>query len=118
MYVGLPRVNVIPHYQTVEVTNTATFFAKASGIGLHHFTYQWNHNGRVIKNKNDATLFIHSVTKANAGNYSCIVKSPYGDSHTSNTVVLSITSMYVYICVFYRHSYIIIYMMNVLLGKL
>ena len=107
MHVGQPQVNLMPHYQAVEVTYTATFFANASGVGLKQFTYQWSHNRRVIESKSNATLLIHSVTKANAGKYFCIVKNPYGDSHKSNTVVLSITSKYVYVCIFYKHLYII-----------
>lgn len=102
MFAGQPSVNVTPHDQTVEVTHTASFVAEARGIGLKQFTYQWMHDGAIIKSGNHPTLYIHTVTEVNGGNYWCIVSNIYGDKNTSNAVVLNITSMYVHT---YIHRY-------------
>ena len=93
--VGLPSAYVVPLDQIVEVTYTTNFTAKAKGIGSKQFTYQWNHNGTLLRNENNPTLLIHDIKETNAGSYSCIVSNTYGDSNTSNTVALYITSRYI-----------------------
>ena len=78
--------------QSVEVTNTTMFNTTVSGVGVKNFIYQWRHNGTIITGETGDTLMITNVMDGDGGDYECIVTSQYGDSDTSDVVVLTVTS--------------------------
>ena len=97
---GLPEVTVMPSSQSVEVTHTATFTTRVSGVGVENFMYQWRHNGIVITGETQDTLMITNVMKSDSGDYECIVTNEYGDNGTSTIVVLVVTSEFTFgICI-------------------
>ena len=81
-----------PSSQSVEVTHTAMFTTTVSGVGVQNFMYQWRHNGTVITGETGDTLVITNVMENDSGDYECIVTNEYGDSDTSDVVVLMVTS--------------------------
>jgi len=83
---------VTPSSQSVEVTRTATFTSTVSGVGVENFMYQWRHNGTIISGETGDTLIITNVMESDSGDYDCIVTNEYGDSDTSDVVVLMVTS--------------------------
>ena len=92
LYLGLPRVDVFPPTQTMEVTyNTRFIVANVSGVGAEGFTYQWSHNGEVMAGEENETLLIHDIKKSDGGVYQCIVTNMLGDSGTSNSAELIVT---------------------------
>ena len=82
----------MPSSQSVEVIHTAMFTTTVSGVGVKNFTYQWRHNGTNITGETGDTLMITNVMESNSGDYECIVTNEYGDSDTSDVVVLMVTS--------------------------
>ena len=86
-------VTVIPYNQTVEVTSNVTIVAKVTGTGVKHFEYQWRHNGRIIKGKNNNTLVIYNATRSDSGDYICIISNNYVHRVSSNKVQLWVKSM-------------------------
>ena len=78
--------------QSVEVTHTAMFTTTVSGVGVENFMYQWRHNGTNITGETRDTLMITNVMESDSGEYECIVTNEYGDSDTSDVVVLMVTS--------------------------
>ena len=78
--------------QSVEVTHTAMFTTTVSGVGVKNFMYQWRHNGANITGETRDTLMITNVMESDSGDYECIVTNEYGDSDTSDVVVLMVTS--------------------------
>ena len=89
---GLPLVTAMPSSQSVEVTHTATFTTMVTGVGSDNFTYQWRHNETIISGEIEDTLMITNVMESDSGNYECIVTNPFGDTDTSDVVVLIVTS--------------------------
>ena len=81
-----------PSSQSVEVTHTAMFTTTVSGVGVENFMYQWRHNGTIITGETGDTLMITNVMESDSGDYECIVTNEYGDSDTSDVVVLMVTS--------------------------
>ena len=82
----------MPSSQSVEVTHTVMFTATVSGVGVENFMYQWRHNGTNITGETRDTLMITNVMESNSGDYECIATNEYGDSDTSDVVVLMVTS--------------------------
>jgi len=82
----------MPSGLSVEVTHTAMFTTTLSGVGVDNFMYQWRHNGTNITGETEDTLMITNVMESNSGDYGCIVTNEYGDSDTSDVVVLMVTS--------------------------
>ena len=78
--------------QSVEVTHNVTFTTMVTGVGSNNFTYQWKHNGTIINGETGDNLVITNVMESNGGNYSCTVDNQFGDTVTSNVVVLIVTS--------------------------
>ena len=85
-------MTVTPSSQSVEVTHTAMFTTTVSGVGVQNFMYQWRHNGTIITGETGDTLVITNVMENDSGDYECIVTNEYGDSDTSDVVVLMVTS--------------------------
>ena len=83
---------MIPSSQSVEVTHTAMFTATGSGVGVENFMYQWRHNGTIIAGETGDTLIIRNVMESDSGDYECSVANKYGDSSTSDVVVLIVIS--------------------------
>ena len=81
-----------PSSQSVEVTHTAMFTTTVGGVGVENFMYQWRHNGTIITGETGDTLMITNVMESDSGDYECIVTNEYGDSDTSDVVVLMVTS--------------------------
>lgn len=90
--VDLPSVTVMPSIQTVEVTDTAILVAKVTGTGIKNITYQWRHNGRIIKGESSDTLIIYSVTESDGGGYRCFISNNHVNKVPSNKVQLLVTS--------------------------
>ena len=80
----------MPSSQSVEVTLNATFTTMVTGVG--NFTYQWRHNGTIISGETEDTLMITNVMESDSGEYECIVTNQFGDTNTSNVVMLMVTS--------------------------
>ena len=111
-HTGGPKVIVTPPSQYVEVTHSVMLIATASGIGVENFSYQWQREGKIIKNETKSVLLINNVIKKSSKyhSYSCIVTNEYGNSSVSNTVKLLVRSklssyytcvsiIYVYRCI-------------------
>ena len=81
-----------PSSQSVEVTHTAMFTTTVSGVGVENFTYQWRHNETIITGETGDTLMATNVMERDSGDYQCIVTNEYGDSDTSDAVILVVTS--------------------------
>ena len=91
-----------PSSQSVEVTDTATFYAVVRGVGSDKFTYQWRKGQNNIRNANGPSLMITNIKKKNAGLYRCVVENKNGDTVVSKAVRLSVASKYystMYACV-------------------
>ena len=82
----------MPSSQSVEVTHNATFTTMVTGVGSNSFTYQWRHNGTIISGETGDTLVITNVMESDGGEYEYIVINEFGDTSTSATVVLIVTS--------------------------
>ena len=92
---GLVEVTVISSSHYVEVTSNVTFTAIASSVGMVNFTYQWIHNEYTITNETGATLTIVNVMESNSGFYVCIVTNLYGNTVSSNPVILIVSSNFI-----------------------
>ena len=92
--IGTPKVTVAPSRQRVEVTHNAMLIATASGIGVENFTYQWLRRSYIIKGETKPVLLIYNVLKKSSRyhTYSCIVRNRDGNSATSNSVNLFVSS--------------------------
>jgi len=101
-------VTVTPYNHTVEVTSNVTIVAKVTGTGVKHFEYQWRHNGRIIKGKNNDTLVIYNARKSDSGDYICIISNNYVDRVSSNKVQLVVIGMYVSLCILMLLKYYIV----------
>ena len=82
----------MPSCQSVEVTHTAMFTTSVIGVGMENFMYQWRHNGVIITGETEDTLVITNVMESDSGNYECVVTNEFGDSDTSDAVVLMVIS--------------------------
>ena len=82
----------MPSSQSIEVTHNVTFTTMVTGVGSNNFTYQWRHNETIISEETGDTLMIANVMEREKGYYECIVANEFGDTHTSNVVVLIVTS--------------------------
>ena len=85
-------MTVMSSSQSVEVTHNTTFTTAVTGVGSDSFTYQWRHNGTIISGETGDTLMITNVMESNSGEYDCTVSNQFGDSNTSDVVVLIVTS--------------------------
>ena len=92
---GLLEVTVVSSSRYVEVTSNVTFTAIASGVGMEDFTYQWRHNAYPITNKTGATLTIVNAMEGNNGFYVCVVTNIYGNTVSSNPVILIVSSKFI-----------------------
>ena len=72
-----PEVNVTPAEVKVKKGESVEFFCSATGLGANNFTYQWFLNDLPIADQAMPTLVINDVTKADSGDYTCSVRSPY-----------------------------------------
>ena len=81
-------VTVIPSIQSVEVTKTVIFIATVTGVGP--FIYQWQKEGH---NLSDETSSLFVIYNASSIKYSCYVSNIYGDTATSNSVIVQVISM-------------------------
>lgn len=90
---GFPVVTVIPSSYSAEVTQTVTFAANVSGVGVENFTYQWKIGPNSIFGKNTNTLTITNVMESDGGTYRCLVTNLYGNTVSSNVATLIVSSM-------------------------
>ena len=88
--VGSPSITTQPAAQTAAVGGSATFSVTA--IGDATLTYQWSRDDVILSSAQSATLTLSSLTAADAGNYSVVVKNSLG-SATSVAVSLTITGL-------------------------
>lgn len=88
--VGSPTITTQPTAQTAAVGGSATFSVTATGDAT--LTYQWSRDDVVLPSAQSATLTLSSLTAADAGNYSVVVKNALG-SATSVAVSLTITGL-------------------------
>jgi len=61
-------------------------------VGVENFMYQWRHNRVNITGETRDALMITNVMESDSGDYECIITNEYGDSDTSDVVVLMVTS--------------------------
>ena len=73
-----------------------TFTAIASGVGMVNFTYQWRHNTYIITNETGRTLTIVNAMESDSGVYVCLVTDLYGNTVSSNSVILLVSSKFIY----------------------
>lgn len=85
-------MTVMPPNQSVEVTHNAKFIAIVADMGSNSFTYQWKHNGTNISGENRDILIVNNIQESDSGEYECVVINKFGDTNTSNVVVLTVTS--------------------------
>ena len=80
-----------PSNQSVEVTLTAVFTAKATGIG--QLSYQWQRGNKVLSNETGSTYVIHNASEKDQNYYRCRVFNTHGDFSISDRVWLQATSI-------------------------
>ena len=82
----------MPPNQSVEVTHNAKFIATVADVGSSSFAYQWKHNGTNISGGNRDILMVNNIQESDSGEYKCTVINKFGNTNTSNVVVLTVTS--------------------------
>ena len=82
-----PTITSQPLNIAVSAGQSATFAVEADANPSP--TYQWKFNGSNIANATGYSLNLTNVTAGQAGNYSCLVQTPYG-SVISNVATLSV----------------------------
>lgn len=87
---GPPIVAVQPHNLTNYAGFTIAF--KASVLGLHPLTYQWQFDGTNICNASNSLLILGNIQPTNAGNYVLIVSNNLGVALSSNATLTVITN--------------------------
>ncbi len=80
-----PGIATQPLAQVISVGQPVSFSVIASGAGP--FTYQWMKNGSNINSATNSSYSIASVAATDAGNYSVLVTSTFGQA-TSNAAAL------------------------------
>ena len=70
------------------------FTAKADGVGLEDFKYQWKKGDENITEETNNILILQNVNESHSDNYTCYVSNEYGDSVVSYPVFLYVTSKY------------------------
>ncbi|MFA5262764.1 MAG: immunoglobulin domain-containing protein [Opitutaceae bacterium] len=85
-----PKITTQPHSQTATIGADVTLsVAVAPALPV---TYQWKFNGANIPNATSATLTLHTVTMANAGNYKVTITNSIG-STTSRVAQLTVVPL-------------------------
>jgi hypothetical protein len=82
-----PSFTLTPTNQSLYVGSSGYFAAFAQGA--MPISYQWFFNGAPISFANSQLLFLNSVTKGQAGNYSIVITNSFG-SVTSQVAVLTV----------------------------
>ena len=80
-----PAITTQPQCQTINQTESVTFFVEVSGSAP--FGYQWRFNSNSIAGANFASYTITNATAADAGNYSVIISNGVGSVTSSNAVL-------------------------------
>jgi hypothetical protein len=75
------------------VGTSATFSVTATGTGL---TYQWKKGGTNISGATSSSYTINPVVIGDAGDYTVVVSGACGSPVTSNTAVLTVTTVTIY----------------------
>lgn len=88
--VGSPSITTQPAAQTAAVGGSASFLVSATGDPT--LTYQWSRDDLALASAQAATLTLSSLSAADAGNYSVVVKNALG-SVTSVAVALTISGL-------------------------
>lgn len=79
-----------PQSQSKYVGESATFSVSVAKNGP--FRYQWRFNGEDLAEKTNSSLTITNVQTAHAGNYSVVVRNPYGITESSNAALTVVDS--------------------------
>jgi len=74
-----PKITADPVGDTLCAGKSITLRAEASGVGLN---FSWNKNGQHIPGSNTSELILNNLTKADSGDYVCIVS---GACHPKDT---------------------------------
>jgi len=82
------QITTEPSDKTGTVGMDVDFKVVANGINL---SYQWRKDGKTLNGKTTAALQLKAVTKADEGNYDCIVKGNC-DNDTSKSAKLTVNS--------------------------
>ena len=76
----------------MEVTHDAILSATVKGIGAKKLTYQWRHNGRIIKDDDSNTLIIRNINESNNGSYVCYISNEHISRFPSSKACVFVTS--------------------------
>ena len=78
----------------VEVTQSVMLIARASGIGVGNFKYQWLRTNQIIEGESGPILLINNIVKETPGfhTYRCNITDEYGNSAVSNNISLFVSS--------------------------
>jgi len=84
-----PRITSQPSSQPYAIIgSSASFYVSAEGTGP--LTYQWYRNGVALVNGTSSSLYLYSITAADAGEYYVTVSNPNGTVQ-SDTVILDLS---------------------------
>ena len=86
------QANIQPTGDTVEVGTMATFECVAEGYQSKTFKYQWRRNNNDIRDSNNKTLILTSVTEDHSGSYECVVTNDWNVTATSPPAMLTISN--------------------------
>ena len=92
-FAGLIQVSIEPSDSVaVEVSTEGRLNCVANGYQADMFMYQWRLNGTDINDATDKTLVISSATESDGGRYDCTVTNHWGETITSDSTELLVTS--------------------------
>jgi len=94
---------VDPPSQSVEITKSAKFTIKLSGVEKEKLSYQWRHNEKIINEQTFKSLTLSSVTEYDQGRYDCVVSNEYGNEVVSTSAELLVD------CEFYNADIFVLY---------
>jgi len=95
---------VDPPSQTVEITKSAKFTVKLSGVEMEKFSYQWRHNGDIINEQIFKSFTLLSVTECDQGTYDCVVRNDYGNEVVSTSAELLVDCEFIMLIFFVLYT--------------
>jgi Concanavalin A-like lectin/glucanases superfamily/Regulator of chromosome condensation (RCC1) repeat len=84
--VGPPAVLTPPQVPTLYAGHTTLLSVNPQGGG--EFSYHWVFNGEPIPDATNSTYNLSQVQFTDAGDYACVISSPYGSTISSNSLTV------------------------------